>query len=60
MKDAKNYLKEQIKETDAFKKGEIKDLPKTTQGLVALAKKVGIDVSKITVETACKELWLFI
>ena len=51
MKDAKNYLKEQIKETDAFKKGEIKELPKTTQGLVALAKKVGIDVSKITVET---------
>ena len=51
MKDAKNYLKEQIKETDAFKKGEIKGLPKTTQGLVALAKKVGIDVSKITVET---------
>ena len=51
MKNAKNYLKEQIKETDAFKKGEIKELPKTTQGLVALAKKVGIDVSKITVET---------
>ncbi len=51
MKDAKNYLAEQIKETDAFKKGEIKELPKTTQGLVALAKKVGIDVSKITVET---------
>ncbi len=51
MKDAKNYLAEQIKETDAFKKGEIKELPKTTQGLVALAKNVGIDVSKITVET---------
>ena len=51
MKDANNYLKNQIKETDAFKKGEIKDLPKTTQGLVALAKKVGIDVSSITVET---------
>jgi hypothetical protein len=51
MKDAKNYLKDQIKETDAYKKGEIKELPKTTQGLVALAKKVGIDVSKITVET---------
>ena len=51
MKDAKNYLAEQIKETDAFKKGEIKELPKTTQGLVALAKKVGIDVSKITIET---------
>ena len=51
MKDAKNYLKDQIKATDAFKKGEIQELPKTTQGLVALAKKVGVDVSKITVET---------
>ena len=51
MKDAKNYLKEQIKETDAFKKGEIKELPKTMQGLIALAKKVGVDVSQITLET---------
>jgi flagellar hook-length control protein FliK len=51
MKDAKNYLAEQIKNTDAYKKGEIKELPKSVQGLVALAKKVGIDVSKITVET---------
>ncbi len=51
MKDAKNYLAEQIKETNAFKKGEVKELPKTTQGLLALAKKVGIDISKITIET---------
>lgn len=51
IKDAKNYLKEQIKATDAFKKGEIKELPKTLQGLVEVAKKVGIDISKITVET---------
>ena len=51
MKDAKNYLKEQIQSTDAYKKGEIKELPKTLQGLVEVAKKVGIEISKITVET---------
>jgi hypothetical protein len=51
MKDAKNYLKDQIKATNAFKKGEIKELPKTLQGLVEVAKKVGIDISKITIET---------
>ncbi|WP_345992979.1 flagellar hook-length control protein FliK [Sulfurimonas sp. HSL-1716] len=51
IKDAKEYLKDQIKNSLAYKKGEIKELPKTTKGLVALAKKVGIDVEKITLET---------
>lgn len=51
IKDAREYLKDQIKNSLAYKQGEIKELPKTTKGLVALAKKVGIDVEKITVET---------
>lgn len=51
IKDAKDYLKDQIKNSLAYKQGEIKELPKTTKGLVALAKKIGIDVEKITIET---------
>ncbi len=51
IKDAKNYLKDQIKNSPAYKQGEIKELPKTTKGLVALAKKVGVDVEKITLQT---------
>ena len=51
IQDAKIYLKEQIKESAAYKKGEIKELPKTAKGLVELAKKVGVDIDKITIET---------
>ena len=51
IKDAREYLKDQIKNSLAYKQGEIKELPKTTKGLVALAKKIGIDVEKITIET---------
>ena len=51
IKDAKNYLKEQILNSPAYKKSEIIDLPKTLGGLVTLAKKVGIPVDTITLET---------
>ncbi|PIX63001.1 MAG: flagellar hook-length control protein FliK [Sulfurimonas sp. CG_4_10_14_3_um_filter_36_910] len=50
VKDAKNYLKSQILESVDYKKSQIKDLPKTLKGLVELAKKVGIDIYKISVE----------
>ncbi|MBN2816277.1 MAG: flagellar hook-length control protein FliK [Campylobacterales bacterium] len=48
--DAKRYLKEQILSTDGFKKSEIAALPKTLKGLTQVAQKLGIDVSKITLE----------
>ncbi|MCF6309817.1 MAG: flagellar hook-length control protein FliK [Sulfurimonas sp.] len=48
--DAKNYLKAKILDSDDFKKSTIKELPKTLKGLVEVAKKFGIDISKITVE----------
>ena len=47
---AKEYLKEKIVQSDGFKDAEIKELPKTLKGLSALAQKIGIDVSKITIE----------
>ena len=50
MNDAKNYLKSKIQESDGFKKAEIKELPTTLKGLVEVAKKFGMDVSKITIE----------
>ncbi|WP_373071827.1 flagellar hook-length control protein FliK [Sulfurimonas sp.] len=50
IKDAKEYLKHQITQTDGYKKAQIDELPKTLKGLVQLAKKFDIDVSKITVE----------
>ncbi|MFK5936783.1 MAG: flagellar hook-length control protein FliK [Sulfurimonas sp.] len=50
VKDAKNYLKEKILASDDFKKHEIKELPKTLKGLAQMAKKFGLDVSKITIE----------
>ncbi|MDX1294919.1 MAG: flagellar hook-length control protein FliK, partial [Sulfurimonadaceae bacterium] len=43
--DAKSYLKSQIAEVVQPKK-----MPNTLRGLVQLAEKVGIDVSKITIE----------
>jgi len=48
--DAKAYLKDKIVHTDRFKHAEIKKLPKTLKGLVDVAKKIGIDLSKITLE----------
>lgn len=50
IKDAKNYLKDQITQTDGYKKSQIKELPKTLKGLAELAKKFDINISKITVE----------
>jgi len=50
VKDAKNYLKEKILASDDFKKHEIKELPKTLKGLAQIAKKFGLDVSKVTIE----------
>lgn len=48
--DAKNYLKSKILDSEGFKKSEIKELPTTLKGLVEVAKKFGIDISKITLE----------
>jgi len=48
--DAKKYLKTKIIESEGFKKSEIEALPKTLKGLVAVAKKFHLDVSKITYE----------
>ena len=47
---AKEYLKEKIVQSDGFKDAQIKELPKTLKGLSALAQKIGIDISKITIE----------
>lgn len=48
--EARNYLKEQIKNSDGYKKAEIKELPKTLSGLIEVAKKFDIDISKISFE----------
>ena len=48
--DAKNFLRDKIVSSDGFKKSEIAALPKTLKGLTQVAKKFGIDVSKITLE----------
>jgi len=47
---AKEYLKEKIVQSDGFKDAQIKELPKTLKGLSALAQKIRIDISKITIE----------
>ena len=47
---AKKYIKSQIYSSDAFKKHEIASLPKSLKGLTQVAKKIGIDISKITLE----------
>ncbi|DAB30237.1 MAG TPA: flagellar hook-length control protein [Sulfurimonas sp. UBA12504] len=59
IKDAKEYLKEKIVESDGYKKAQIKELPTTLKGLVEVAKKFDIDISKITiqeVQTKTKEI----
>jgi len=48
--DAKNYLKAKIESSDDFKTSQIKELPKTLKGLVEVAKTLGVDISKISVE----------
>ena len=48
--DAKKFLKDKILDSVEYKKSELKDLPKTLRGLTQVAKKFGIDVSKISVE----------
>ena len=48
--DAKEYLKSKIMQSEEFLKSDIKELPKTLKGLVELAKKFDIDVSKITIQ----------
>ncbi len=50
MHQAKKYIKSQIYSSDAFKKHEIASLPKSLKGLIQVAKKIGIDISKITLE----------
>ncbi len=50
IKDAKQYLKEKITTLKTFTKEEIAALPKTLKGLVKVAEKLGIDVSKITLQ----------
>jgi len=48
--DAKEYLKFKISNSDGYKKSEIKELPKTLAGILELAKKFDIDISKIKIE----------
>ena len=48
--DAKKYLQNQIVTSDDYKQSQIKELPKTLKGLVDVAKTIGIDINKITVE----------
>ncbi len=48
--DAKEYLKSKIVNSDEYKKAQIEELPKTLKGLATLAKKIGVDISKITIQ----------
>ena len=52
---AKEYLKSQIESSPEYKKAQIKELPQTLRGLLEVAKKFGIDISKISVETQGQE-----
>jgi len=49
--DAKNYLRDQIKQSEAYLRSEASVLPKTLKGLAQFAQKLDIDVSKITLES---------
>jgi len=55
IKEAKQFLKDKIIQSAGFKKVEIAALPKTLNGLVQLAKKFNIDVSKITLQELQKQ-----
>ncbi|MDQ7045279.1 MAG: flagellar hook-length control protein FliK [Sulfurimonas sp.] len=48
--DAKQFLKQKIMQSDDSKILQAKDLPKTLKGLSDMAKSLGIDMSKITLE----------
>jgi len=50
IKEAKQYLKEKILQSEGFKKSQMQSLPKTLGGLIQVAKKIGIDIAKITLE----------
>ena len=50
VKDAKTYLKDKITAMQTLSKSEIEALPKTLKGLMQVAQKIGIDVSKVTLE----------
>ena len=50
MAEAKEYLKNKIVDQMNLSKSETEALPKTLKGLVDVATKIGIDVSKITLE----------
>ena len=53
---AKQYLKNKIIQSDGFKKAEIASLPKTLKGLTQVAEKLGIELSKITLENVAPQL----
>ncbi len=48
--NAKKYLEIKILNSDEYKQSQIKELPKTLKGLVEVAKIIGLDVTKISVE----------
>jgi len=48
--DAKAYLKDKITQTQLLSKAELESLPKTLKGLMQVAQKLGIEVSKVTLE----------
>ncbi len=48
--NAKEYLKTKIINSDGYKKIQNEELPKTLKGLASLAKSIGINISKITIE----------
>lgn len=50
IKEAKQFLKDKIIQSEGFKRSEIDALPKTLNGLAQVAKKIGIDITKITLE----------
>jgi len=50
IKEAKQLIKNKIITTEGFKRSEIAKLPKTLKGLTQVAKKIGLDISKITYE----------
>jgi flagellar hook-length control protein FliK len=56
IKDAKEYLKDKIIQSEGFKKSEIAALPKTLKGLTQVAQKLGIDLSKISLEEVRKSV----
>ncbi len=54
--DAKQYLKDKIQALPEYKKSSVKELPNTLGGLVDLAKKMDLDISKITLDEVSPKL----